>query len=125
MQRKTKVVIAGVGILLLFALLTTTSSATTQFVSPTQLHNGSFAGDRVNLEGRVRNLSSANDRITFVVTDGNASVPVVYEKTMPETMSDGRIVVAKGVFEDGQLHARQLSVRAHEGSDNGNETTES
>jgi len=116
-QRKTKLVVAGVGIALLFGLLTTTSTATTQFVSPTELDEGAHEGDRVNLEGRVANLSTTGERITFAVTDGNTSVPVVYEKTMPETMTEGRIVVAKGVYEDGQLRARQLSVRAHEGSE--------
>jgi len=121
-QRKTKLVVAGVGIALLFGLLTTTSTATTQFVSPTELDEGSHAGDRVNLEGRVANLSTAGERITFRVTDGNETVPVVYEKTMPETMANGRIVVAKGVYEDGRLDARQLSVRAHEGSERPDDT---
>lgn len=122
MQRKTKLVVAAVGILLLSGLLVTTSTASTQFVTPTELSEGSYEGQRVNLEGVVADLHTADGRLEFAVTDGNASVPVVYEKTRPETMSEGRVVVAKGVYEDGRIVARQLSVRAHEGSERPEDT---
>ncbi|AQL42569.1 hypothetical protein BV210_07540 [Halorientalis sp. IM1011] len=122
MQRKTKLGIAIVGILLLSGLLVTTSTASAQFVTPTELDEGSHEGQRVNLEGVVTDLHTADGRLEFAVTDGNASVPVVYEKTQPETMNEGRVVVAKGVYEDGRLEARQLSVRAHEGSERPEDT---
>ncbi len=110
---------AGVGILLLVGVLgTTTMSASTEFVTPTELSNGGHANDWVNLEGVVTDLETAGGRTTFAVTDGNASVRVSYDKPLPETLQEGRVVIAKGRYDGGTLTAEKLSVRAHEGSDN-------
>jgi cytochrome c-type biogenesis protein CcmE len=123
-RRKTKLVVSGVGIALLVAVLaTTTMSATTQFVTPTSLQSGDYGGDWVNLEGIVDDLETEGRQAQFEVTDENATVTVVYEGTLPETMANGRVVVAKGKVRDGRLVANQLSVRAHEGSDNGGNGT--
>lgn len=120
MRRKNKLLFGGVGILLLVVVLgSTTMSATTQFVSPTELREGDHAGEWVNLEGAVTDLDASGGTIRFDVTDGNESVPVVFDDTRPETLQNGRIVIAKGSYEDGRLVAKKLSVRAHEGSENG------
>lgn len=120
MRRKNKLLFVGVGVLVLLGGLgATTMSATTKFVTPTKLADGGYQGEWVNLEGSVENLETEGKRTTFDVTDGNASIRVVYEKPLPETLQNGRIVVAKGVYRDGKLVANKLSVRAHEGSDNG------
>jgi cytochrome c-type biogenesis protein CcmE len=118
-RRKTKLVVSAVGIVVLLVVLgTTTMSATTEFVSPTSMESGEYAGDWVNLEGVVTDLETGDGTARFRVTDENASVRVVYDGTLPETMSEGRIVVAKGVVQGDHLEARQLSVRAHEGEEN-------
>ncbi|WP_137284414.1 cytochrome c maturation protein CcmE domain-containing protein [Halorussus salinisoli] len=118
MRRKTKLVVAAVGMLVLFGVLgTTTMSATTEFVTPTSLDEGDYRGEWVNLEGSVEGLDADGQRATFRVNDGNVSIPVVYEKQLPDTMQNGRIVVAKGVYRDGRLTAKELSVRAHEGEE--------
>jgi cytochrome c-type biogenesis protein CcmE len=117
-KRKSKLVFGGVGILLLLGVLgTTTMSASTEFVAPTDVRDGDYAGEWVNLEGVVTQMDTEGQTVTFVVQDENATVPVVYEGTVPETLQNGRIVVAKGRLSDGTLEARQLSVRAHEGSE--------
>lgn len=119
MRRKNKIVVSAVGIVVLVAILgTTTMSATTQYVTPTAVASGDFNGEYVNLEGAVRNLDASGDRIEFAVADENASIQVVFDGTMPETMANGRVVVATGHVEGDTVHASQLSVRAHEGSDN-------
>ncbi|SEO29994.1 cytochrome c-type biogenesis protein CcmE [Halogranum amylolyticum] len=121
MRRKTKFVISAVGIVVLLTTLgTTTMSASTQFVSPTTLESGDFGGDWVRLEGVVDELETDQNTLRFEVTDQNTSVRVVYEGTIPEAMNEGRIVVAKGVVKEDHLVADQLSVRAHEGSENEN-----
>lgn len=118
MRRKNKLLLVGVGILVLLgALGATTISATTEFVTPTDLAEEDRRGDWVNLEGAVDNLETNGNRATFEVDDGNASIPVVYEGTLPDTLENDRIVVAKGTYRDGKLVADQLSVRAHEGSE--------
>jgi cytochrome c-type biogenesis protein CcmE len=117
-RRKNKLILAGVGILVLVGVLgTSTMSATTTFVTPTQLDDGGHDGEWVNLEGAVTDLDASGEEITFEVTDGNASIDVAYDETLPETLQNGRIVVAKGKYDGERLVARQLSVRAHEGSD--------
>ncbi len=125
MRRKNKLLFVGVGILVLLGGLgATTMSATTEFVTPTTLSDGEHRGEWVNLEGSVENLQTAGQRATFDVSDGNASIRVVYEKPLPETLQNGRIVVAKGVYKNGKLVASELSVRAHEGSENGRSDSE-
>lgn len=117
MRRKNKLLFGGIGIaLLLIVLAATTMNATTTFVTPTSVQSGEYDGEWVNLEGRVADLERSNGQVTFRVVENNSSVLVTYDKTMPETMQNGRVVVAKGVLRDGRLDARKLSVRAHEGS---------
>lgn len=123
MRRKNKLLVTTVGILVLLGALGATSmNASTEFVTPTQLADGDYAGDWVNLEGSVRDLDAQGDQITFDVTDGDSSVRVTYDKRLPDTMQEGRIVVAKGRYEGDELVAKQLSVRAHEGSERPDET---
>jgi len=118
-RRKNKLLVAGVGILVLLGVLgATTMSASTEFVTPTALsEDNDYEGDWVNLEGTAQDLDAGDERITFAVSDGNNSVPVTYEGTLPDTMQEGRVVVAKGRYADGTLTAQQLSVRAHEGEE--------
>jgi cytochrome c-type biogenesis protein CcmE len=122
-RRKNKLLVSAVGILVLLGALGATSmNASAAFVSPTGLSEGSYDGEWVNLEGAVTDLESDGRTTTFAVTDGNHSTAVVYEGTLPETMQEGRIVVAKGRFEGDRLVAKQLSVRAHEGSERPDDT---
>ncbi|MFC4245803.1 cytochrome c maturation protein CcmE [Natribaculum luteum] len=115
MRRKNKLLFAGVGVVLLLAVLgTTVMSASAEFVTPTSVDEGDYEGEWVNLEGQVADLEQADGRLTFAVEDGNTSVDVVYDGTMPETMAEGRIVVAKGTVDGDTLRATELSVRAHE-----------
>lgn len=123
MKRRSKLLFAGVGVVLLFGVLgTTVMNASAEFVTPTTLEDGDYDGEWVNLEGKVATLERTDNEIRFDVTDNNTSVDVVYDGAMPETMAEGRIVVAKGTVEDGSVDASELSVRAHEGSGDGNST---
>ncbi|SEF98263.1 cytochrome c maturation protein CcmE domain-containing protein [Halobellus limi] len=119
-RRKNKLLVTTVGVLVLLATLGVTSmNASAAFVSPTQLSesDGTYQEEWVNLEGVVTDLDVDGETITFAVTDGNHTVPVVYEGTVPDTLQDGRVVVAKGQFEGDRLVANKLSVRAHEGEE--------
>ncbi|AFZ74264.1 cytochrome c maturation protein CcmE domain-containing protein [Natronobacterium gregoryi] len=116
MDRKVKVVVGGVGIVVLLAVLaTTTMGSATQFVTPTDLAETDDHDDSVvKLEGQAVAVDDG-DPITFDVADGNDTKPVTYDGEMPETMSDGRVVVAEGHFDGEELAADDLTVRAHEG----------
>jgi cytochrome c-type biogenesis protein CcmE len=122
-RRKNKLLVTTVAILVLLGVLGATSmNASAVFVSPTQLSEDEYEGEWVNLEGSVQNLETGGRTATFEVTDGNHSMTVVYEGTLPDTMAEGRIVVAKGQVEGDRLVAKQLSVRAHEGSERPDDT---
>jgi len=122
-RRKNKLIFVGVGIVVLLGGLgATTMSASTEFVSPTELEEGNYQGEWVNLEGAVTNLSTDGEQATFHVADDNESVRVTYDKPLPDTMQNGRIVVAKGEHRDGTVVANELSVRAHEGEERPDDT---
>jgi len=122
-RRKNKLIFVGVGIVVLLGGLgATTMSASTEFVSPTELERGDYQGEWVNLEGAVTNLTTDEGQATFHVTDDNESVRVTYDKPLPDTMQNGRIVVAKGEYRDGTVVAKELSVRAHEGEERPDDT---
>jgi cytochrome c-type biogenesis protein CcmE len=117
MNKKTKLLVGGAGIAVLLVVLgTTTIGATAEFVTPTDLAaTEEHDGDLVKLEGRVADLEDGSE-ITFRVADANESYPVVYGGEMPETMAEGRVVVAKGRFDGERVDANDLTVRAHEGT---------
>lgn len=114
---RSKLFAGAICIPILFSVLAvTTIGGSAEFVTPTAIdESGEYDGQRVNLEGVATNLSQGNQYIRFNVTDMNASVPVVYEGQMPETMAEGRTVVAKGHYDGAAVQANDLSVRAHEG----------
>lgn len=107
---------------LLGVLGATSMNASAAFVSPTQLSEDEYDGEWVNLEGSVQNLEAQGGTATFEVTDDTHSMTVVYEGTLPDTMGENRVVVAKGRVEGDRLVAKQLSVRAHEGSERPDDT---
>jgi cytochrome c-type biogenesis protein CcmE len=122
-RRKNKLLVTTVGVLVLLGVLGATSmNASAAFVSPTQLSEKNYDGEWVNLEGSVDDLETEGRTATFEVVDGNHSMRVVYEGTLPDTMAENRIVVAKGRVEGDRVVAKQLSVRAHEGSERPSET---
>jgi len=117
MQTKTRLLVGGVLIPVLFgAMAVTTMGGAAEFTTPTKITDtNEYNGDRVNLEGIVIDIEQTNDQLSFNVTDENELVPVVYDGPMPETMSVGRTVVAKGYYNGSVVEAESLSIRAHEG----------
>ena len=74
-------------------------------------------GQRVQVEGFVDELTPQGDHILLVLSDGEAATATVqysYADQRPLTLEEGRVVVAKGLYEDGVVDAHQVSVRAHE-----------
>lgn len=116
MERRVKLLVGGVGIVVLLAILaTTTMGSTAEFVNPTELaETDEYDDEIVQLEGRVVDLETG-DELTFGVADANYTTPVTYDGEKPETMSEGREVVAEGHFDGEELEASDLTIRAHEG----------
>ncbi|NGM70691.1 cytochrome c maturation protein CcmE [Natronolimnobius sp. AArcel1] len=127
MDRKVKLLVGGVGILVLLSILVmTTMSSSAEFVTPTELsESDDYDEELVKLEGRAVSLED-DEVLTFDVIDENHTTAASYDGEMPETMSDGRIVVAEGHYDGNELEASDLTVRAHEGEHpDGNESNHS
>lgn len=116
MDRKVKLLVGGVGVGVLLAILAITSfGATTEFVTPTDLaEDDGYENEVVKLEGRAVEIEDG-DVISFDVVDENYTVAVTYDGDMPETMSEGRLVVAEGIYDGDTVDAEDLTIRAHEG----------
>jgi cytochrome c-type biogenesis protein CcmE len=90
------VLIAAVG-LTLFAL----SSRIVFFNSPTEVVAQNLPpGTRIRLGGLVADgtvVKTDGGKVTFAVTDGNASIPVSYTGILPDLFREGQGVVTEGV----------------------------
>ncbi|HZP20902.1 MAG TPA: cytochrome c maturation protein CcmE [Bauldia sp.] len=92
------VVLAAAAGLALYGL----SDRITFFSTPSEIAaKGVAAGTRVRLGGLVKDgsvVKGDGGRVRFVVTDGNASVPVAYTGILPDLFREGSGVVAEGVI---------------------------
>ena len=71
----------------------------------------SMQGEHVRLSGQVVDGSIAEEAgtITFSVSDGTTTVPIVYEGPMPDTLQDEAEAVVEGKMgTDGVFHADTL-----------------
>ncbi len=122
MERRTKLLFGSVFVVVLLAVLaTTTMGSSAEFVTPEDLEtDDQYDGEVVQLEGIVVDLND-EDGIEFDVTDGNYTVAVAYDGDKPETLSEGREAVAEGHFDGEAVDADDLTIRAHEGEHPGDE----
>ena len=102
-RRLTLIGLAGVVLaiaagLILYAL----SDRIVFFNSPSDVIAGKLpAGTRIRLGGMVADgslVKGADGKVTFVVTDGSASVPVSYTGILPDLFREGRGVVTDGAL---------------------------
>lgn len=122
MERRTKLLFGCVFVVVLLAILaTTTMGSSAEFVTPEDLEtDDQYDGEVVQLEGIVVDLND-EDGIEFDVTDGNYTVAVAYDGDKPETLSEGREAVAEGHFDGEGVDADDLTIRAHEGEHPGDD----
>ena len=110
---KRLILVAMIGLVSFFLVLIGTWQATTPFVSPAEL-NAALSGTVVQVEG-IAGAITVNDTLSFVLSDGEGTtVPVLYPGLRPIALDTGRVVIVKGVYEDGAIRAGQISIRAHE-----------
>ncbi len=80
------------------------------FRSPSQLAaDPSRPGERFRLGGLVADGSVVRDQgeVRFAVTDGGASLPVVFRGIPPDLFREGQGVIATGKIEDGTFVASE------------------
>lgn len=59
-------------------------------------------------------VSDEGETVRFEVTDGNATVPVVYTGILPDLFGDGQGMVGQGRFVNGQFEAIEILARHDE-----------
>lgn len=90
------------------------------FVSPSDVQAQSLPeGKRFRLGGLVENnsVNRANDslKVTFVVTDGPASVDVSYDGILPDLFREGQGIIAIGALtSDGHFEATEVLAKHDE-----------
>ncbi len=76
------------------------------FNSPTDVADGKLPpGTRIRLGGMVEDGSlkkGADGKVSFIVTDGSASVPVTYTGILPDLFREGQGVVTEGTLTPGR-----------------------
>lgn len=118
-RRLTMIGIAGVVLaaavgLVLFAL----SDRIVFFNSPSDIAASTPpAGQRIRLGGLVAEGSvtkGADGRVDFAVTDGSATLPVVYRGILPDLFREGQGVVVEGTMNGGAFMADTVLARHDE-----------
>lgn len=88
------------------------------FRSPSQMtEHPPRDGERFRLGGLVEEgsvLRGAGEEISFTVTDGGASQPVVYSGILPDLFREGQGVIATGRMENGTFVATEVLARHDE-----------
>ena len=113
------VIITGVGIAAVVAIKSLNENMLF-FVSPTDVKEQSLpAGKRFRLGGLVAggSVSRASEglAVTFVVTDGPASVDVQYDGILPDLFREGQGIIAIGeLTPDGHFEAAEVLAKHDE-----------
>ena len=118
-RRRLKFLLLGGGVLLTMGYLVWASlgreGGLAYFVTVSEFHQRhapTSAGVRVNgkvASGSIERLPSGQD-VRFVMTDGQATLPVSYHGIIPDTFVEGADVVVKGSLDSGSgtFHADEL-----------------
>jgi cytochrome c-type biogenesis protein CcmE len=120
-RRLLVLLVCGVGLGSAAALtLSAFSDNLVFFVSPSDLVKSARSGRQVRLgglveQGTVEKSSGGQAGAQFRVTDGNASVPVVFKGILPDLFREGQGVVVLGVEQaDGVFRAAEVLAKHDE-----------
>lgn len=119
-QRRIQVIVlAAVALIASFvAFYFAAGDALQYFRSPSDVaEKAPGPGETFRIGGLVETGSLVRGQgaqITFTVTDGGASIPVVYEGVLPDLFGEGEGVVATGRLVDGTFRATEILAKHDE-----------
>ena len=121
LRKRRRLQLLGAGVVLLVAATVLVGYAMRDgiefFRSPSQLgEHPAREGERFRLGGLVEpgSVTRAGGTVRFVVTDGGASVPVVFSGILPDLFREGQGVIASGALGDGVFTASEVLARHDE-----------
>jgi cytochrome c-type biogenesis protein CcmE len=113
-KRKIRLIVAlSAAVLLAAGLVYTSFSASNEAREPSELQG--VSGGNYELTGKVADNSVSHDgsELRFEVADRDdpsATIPVVYEGTIPDPFREGREVIVSGTVADGTFMAEKDSL---------------
>ena len=113
-KRKIRLVVAlAAAVLLAVALVYTSFSASSETKEPSDLQG--VTGGNYELTGKVADdsVSHSGTELRFEVADRDdpsATIPVVYNGTVPDPFREGREVIVSGTVENGTFMAEKDSL---------------
>ncbi len=113
-KRKIRLIVAlSAAVLLAAGLVYTSFSASNEAKEPSELQG--VSGGNYELTGKVADNSVSHDgsELRFEVADRDdpsATIPVVYEGTIPDPFREGREVIVSGTVADGTFMAEKDSL---------------
>ena len=107
---------AGLAIAVLLVLLVNLSASLVYFVTPTELIKVEPGDSRIRLGGQVERESVVvmSDSVSFRVTDGRETVPVVHEGAPQQLFQEGIGVVVEGSWDGIVFYSDTMLVRHDE-----------
>jgi len=121
-RRKQRMLMISAGLAVVFAAAALVISALddtlTFFYGPTELTERNISpNQRVRLGGLVMvdSLTREGNHIRFIVSDGNAELPVLFNGVLPDLFREGQGVVAEGhLSPDGSFAADTILAKHDE-----------
>lgn len=112
------VLLAGTG-LAVALLLRALDQNMSFYFTPTQVLSGEAPAQRVFRVGGLVVAGSVQRareslQVGFVLSDGQAQVPVVYHGILPDLFREGQGVIARGQWQDGQFVAEEVLAKHDE-----------
>jgi cytochrome c-type biogenesis protein CcmE len=119
-RRRVQVLsLAGISLALVLVLLWFLPDDSFQFFrSPTEVSTAPPPpNERFRIGGLVEEgtlVRGQGEQVSFFVTDGGASIPVVYTGILPDLFGEGEGMVAQGNFINGRFEAVEILARHDE-----------
>ena len=100
----------------IFFLLSALNSNIVYFIDPTDLISKKKTGQRLRLGGLVKSnsIEIIGTKIQFQITDGNNSVTVNYDGSLPDLFKENQGVIVQGIYDANIFKADTLLAKHDE-----------
>ena len=99
-----------------FFLMSALKNNVVYFIDPTELISKKKTGQRLRLGGLVKSnsIKSIGTKIQFQITDGNNSVTVNYDGSLPDLFKENQGVIVQGIYDSNIFKADSLLAKHDE-----------